>query len=216
MKISEFLSLYDLKSSFVQFDWSLFDIICLFIPNSTVPLLASFPLPFLLSPLSLSSHSQVLSLSLSIYIYIYEYVVEVVAFVTALALLGVTGVGRCCKRLVGVGESAPAFVFFNIIFIWGVYIGLVRQGPSFFSVICLSLVSNLYPLYDSLFDYFTNFKVWVLHTMGFEWWVFSTVGDGLFIHHIHGVFKGFLGVDATCSFYYFEFDCRVIIFMLDG
>ncbi|CAL5424388.1 unnamed protein product [Camellia sinensis] len=92
------------NSSFVQFDWSLFDIICLFIPNSTVPLLASFLLPFLLSPLSLS----LLSLS-------------------ALALLGVTGVGRCCKRLVGVAESAPAFVFFNIIFIWGVYIGLVRQ-----------------------------------------------------------------------------------------
>ncbi|THG04401.1 hypothetical protein TEA_029249 [Camellia sinensis var. sinensis] len=45
----------------------------------------------------------------------------------AVALLGVTGVGRCCKRLVGVGASAPAFVFFNIIFIWGVYIGLVRQ-----------------------------------------------------------------------------------------
>ncbi|CAL5361274.1 unnamed protein product [Camellia sinensis] len=43
------------------------------------------------------------------------------------ALLGVTSVGRYCKRLVGVGESAPAFVFFNIIFIWGVYIGLVRQ-----------------------------------------------------------------------------------------
>ncbi|CAL5352977.1 unnamed protein product [Camellia sinensis] len=46
---------------------------------------------------------------------------------SAVALLGVTGVGRCCKRLVGVGASAPAFVFFNIIFIWGVYIGLVRQ-----------------------------------------------------------------------------------------
>ncbi|CAL5426694.1 unnamed protein product [Camellia sinensis] len=57
-----------------------------------------------------------------------------------LALLGVTGVGRCCKRLVGVAESAPAFVFFNIIFIWGVYIGLVRQE---FSMLVIGLCSIL-------------------------------------------------------------------------
>ncbi|CAL5424390.1 unnamed protein product [Camellia sinensis] len=56
---------------------------------------------------------------------------------SAVALLGVTGVGRCCKRLVGVEASAPAFVFFDIIFIWGVYIGMVRQGPSLFSFFML-------------------------------------------------------------------------------
>ncbi|CAL5352980.1 unnamed protein product [Camellia sinensis] len=47
---------------------------------------------------------------------------------SAVALWGVTGVGRCCKRLVAVEASAPAFVFFDIKFIWGVFIGMFRQA----------------------------------------------------------------------------------------
>ncbi|KAL7201733.1 hypothetical protein ACSBR1_033433 [Camellia fascicularis] len=95
--------------------------------SSSLTQLSLFLLPSFFpsfSLLTLLSLSGLLSLSLSLYIYIYKYVVQVVATV---ALLGVTGVGRCCKRLVGVGASAPAFVFFNIMFIWGVYIGLVQQ-----------------------------------------------------------------------------------------
>ncbi|XP_052185947.1 uncharacterized protein LOC127797259 [Diospyros lotus] len=46
---------------------------------------------------------------------------------SAVALLVVIASGRCCKRRLRVRASAPAFVFFSIIFIWGVYIGVVRQ-----------------------------------------------------------------------------------------
>ncbi|XP_073148069.1 uncharacterized protein [Henckelia pumila] len=46
---------------------------------------------------------------------------------SALLLMFVVGLGRCCKKLLGVRASAPAFVFFTIIFIWAVYVYVVRQ-----------------------------------------------------------------------------------------
>ncbi|PSR86700.1 Protein S-acyltransferase 23 [Actinidia chinensis var. chinensis] len=49
---------------------------------------------------------------------------------SAMVLLVLTGVGRFCKRLLRVRASAPAFVFLNILFIWGVYVGVVRQVVS--------------------------------------------------------------------------------------
>ncbi|KAA8543897.1 hypothetical protein F0562_021926 [Nyssa sinensis] len=45
----------------------------------------------------------------------------------AVVLLAVAGFGRCCKGLLRVRGSAPAFVFFNILFVWGVYIAVIRK-----------------------------------------------------------------------------------------
>ncbi|XP_058199573.1 uncharacterized protein LOC131314746 isoform X1 [Rhododendron vialii] len=46
---------------------------------------------------------------------------------SAVAMLALAAVGRCCKRLLRLRASAPAFVFLNIMFGWGVYIGVIRQ-----------------------------------------------------------------------------------------
>ncbi|KAL6979201.1 protein S-acyltransferase [Sarracenia purpurea var. burkii] len=46
---------------------------------------------------------------------------------SAIALLAMAGVGKLCKRLIRVRASAPALVFFNIAFVWGIYIGVVRR-----------------------------------------------------------------------------------------
>lgn len=35
---------------------------------------------------------------------------------------------RWLRRLAGVHASPPAFVLFNILFLWGVYIFVIRQG----------------------------------------------------------------------------------------
>ncbi|KAK2985025.1 hypothetical protein RJ640_015620 [Escallonia rubra] len=52
--------------------------------------------------------------------------------ISAVAVLGVAGLGRCWKVLLGVRASAPAFVFFTLVFIWCVYIFVVRQAVSLF------------------------------------------------------------------------------------
>ncbi|KAK7835799.1 palmitoyltransferase zdhhc3 [Quercus suber] len=49
---------------------------------------------------------------------------------SALVLLVVVGLGRCSKRLLGVSGSASAFVFFNILFIWAVYLAVLRPAVS--------------------------------------------------------------------------------------
>ncbi|KAL6577221.1 hypothetical protein OROMI_011497 [Orobanche minor] len=46
---------------------------------------------------------------------------------SALVLVIVVSLGRFCKRVVGMRASAPAFVFFSILFIWTVYFSVVRQ-----------------------------------------------------------------------------------------
>ncbi|XP_061957926.1 palmitoyltransferase AKR1-like isoform X3 [Populus nigra] len=51
----------------------------------------------------------------------------------------VLGLGRWCRRIVGVYASAPALVFFNLIFIWAVYIFIVRQAIPYF----ISIVFNI-------------------------------------------------------------------------
>ncbi|XP_038707642.1 palmitoyltransferase akr1-like isoform X2 [Tripterygium wilfordii] len=47
---------------------------------------------------------------------------------SALVLVIVLGSGGWCRRLLGVYASAPAFVVFNILFIWGVYIAVIRRA----------------------------------------------------------------------------------------
>ncbi|KZV42709.1 putative protein S-acyltransferase 15 [Dorcoceras hygrometricum] len=46
----------------------------------------------------------------------------------ALLIVAVVGLGRCCRKVVGLKVSAPAFVFFSIFFTWAVYVYVVRQG----------------------------------------------------------------------------------------
>ncbi|CAK9177050.1 unnamed protein product [Ilex paraguariensis] len=67
---------------------------------------------------------------------------------SVLVLMAVVGFGRCCKKLVGVRASAPAFVFFNILSIWCVHIAVVRQAISplldiVFNMELLMLVTGL-------------------------------------------------------------------------
>ncbi|KAK4606431.1 hypothetical protein RGQ29_000605 [Quercus rubra] len=49
---------------------------------------------------------------------------------SALVLLVVVGLGRCSKRLLGVSGSASAFVFFSILFLWAVYLAVLRPAVS--------------------------------------------------------------------------------------
>eukprot|EP00258_Populus_trichocarpa_P047902 XP_024463921.1 palmitoyltransferase Hip14 isoform X2 [Populus trichocarpa] len=58
---------------------------------------------------------------------------------SVVALVFVLGLGRWCRRIVGVYASAPALVFFNLIFIWAVYIFIVRQAIPYF----ISIVFNI-------------------------------------------------------------------------
>ncbi|XVE79590.1 hypothetical protein DITRI_Ditri14bG0070900 [Diplodiscus trichospermus] len=51
---------------------------------------------------------------------------------SVLVLLVVVGFGGWCRRLLGFHASAPAFVFFSIFFLWGVYIAIIRQAISRF------------------------------------------------------------------------------------
>ncbi|KAJ8750480.1 hypothetical protein K2173_015624 [Erythroxylum novogranatense] len=69
-------------------------------------------------------------------------------------LLLVVGLGRWFRRLVGVYASAPAFVFFSLLFVWGVYIVLVRQAiprvmDFVFNAEMVFLVLGLYSILSS-------------------------------------------------------------------
>ncbi|XP_058109703.1 uncharacterized protein LOC131252927 isoform X5 [Magnolia sinica] len=48
--------------------------------------------------------------------------------ISALVLVASALFGRCCRRILQVSASAPALVIFNILFLWGVYIALIREG----------------------------------------------------------------------------------------
>ncbi|GMI97096.1 hypothetical protein HRI_003378900 [Hibiscus trionum] len=49
---------------------------------------------------------------------------------SALILLIVLGSGGWCRRVLGFRASAPAFVFFTVLFVWGVYVAIVRKAIS--------------------------------------------------------------------------------------
>ncbi|KAI7747061.1 hypothetical protein M8C21_002497 [Ambrosia artemisiifolia] len=51
-------------------------------------------------------------------------------FLSVMVLLGLTVIGRRCKQLFGLRGSAPGFVFGNILFMWCVYLVVIRQGGS--------------------------------------------------------------------------------------
>ncbi|KAJ0084027.1 hypothetical protein Patl1_30898 [Pistacia atlantica] len=49
---------------------------------------------------------------------------------SALVLLVVVGIGGWSRRILRVYASAPAFVFLNILFIWGSYVAVIRRAVS--------------------------------------------------------------------------------------
>ncbi|XP_039056016.1 probable protein S-acyltransferase 16 [Hibiscus syriacus] len=58
-----------------------------------------------------------------------------ISFILAKACLGTTlilfivlGSGGWCRRVLGFRASAPAFVFFSVFFVWGVYLAIVRKA----------------------------------------------------------------------------------------
>ncbi|CAA2987759.1 probable palmitoyltransferase ZDHHC12 isoform X1 [Olea europaea subsp. europaea] len=68
---------------------------------------------------------------------------------TALLIVILVGLGRCCKRLVGVKACAPAFVFLSILFLWVVYISVIRRVTSYlmdivFNIEIVMLIVGLY------------------------------------------------------------------------
>ncbi|CAB4282484.1 unnamed protein product [Prunus armeniaca] len=74
---------------------------------------------------------------------------------SALLLLLFLGFGGWCRRrLLQVRASAPAFVFFNILFIWGFYVSVIRQAvpllnDAVFSGEVVFLVIGLYSILTS-------------------------------------------------------------------
>ncbi|XP_008223411.1 PREDICTED: probable protein S-acyltransferase 3 isoform X1 [Prunus mume] len=74
---------------------------------------------------------------------------------SALLLLLFLGFGGWCRRrLLQVRASAPAFVFFNILFIWGFYVSVIRQAvpllnDAVFSSEVVFLVIGLYSILTS-------------------------------------------------------------------
>eukprot|EP00268_Persea_americana_P043652 TRINITY_DN4394_c0_g1_i1.p1 TRINITY_DN4394_c0_g1~~TRINITY_DN4394_c0_g1_i1.p1 ORF type:complete len:242 (+),score=26.55 TRINITY_DN4394_c0_g1_i1:109-834(+) len=74
--------------------------------------------------------------------------------ISALVLVAVSAFGRCCRWVLHVSTSAPALVFFNILFIWGVYIAVIREGiPSLKdAVITLEFVLLMIGLYSILWS----------------------------------------------------------------
>ncbi|KAI6686795.1 hypothetical protein NL676_032708 [Syzygium grande] len=51
---------------------------------------------------------------------------------SALVLVVVLGLGGRCRRVLGVYASAPAFVVMNIVYIWAVYVTVVREAVPLF------------------------------------------------------------------------------------
>ncbi|KAF9675337.1 hypothetical protein SADUNF_Sadunf09G0021600 [Salix dunnii] len=58
---------------------------------------------------------------------------------SVVVLVFVLGLGRWCRRIVGVYASAPALVLFNLIFIWAVYSFIVRRAIPYF----INIVFNI-------------------------------------------------------------------------
>ncbi|CAM8949479.1 unnamed protein product [Rhodiola kirilowii] len=54
-------------------------------------------------------------------------------------LAGAFGIGRWCKRLLGMKASAPASVILHLMFVWGVYMGVTREAVSLLMDVVLNL-----------------------------------------------------------------------------
>lgn len=74
--------------------------------------------------------------------------------ISALVLVATIFLGRCWKRLLGISASAPAFVLFNILFLWGVYIAVIRGGvpwimDAILNAECALLLFGFYKIFSS-------------------------------------------------------------------
>jgi len=49
-------------------------------------------------------------------------------FCVGLVFLAAIVLGRLWRRFIGVAASAPLFVLFNILLLWGVYVFVIRRG----------------------------------------------------------------------------------------
>ncbi|PIA26785.1 hypothetical protein AQUCO_08900029v1 [Aquilegia coerulea] len=71
---------------------------------------------------------------------------------SALLLLAISGLGKACRLfLLRVHALAPAFVFFNILFIWGVHVTVIRKEIALlwnivFNAECILLIFGLYSI----------------------------------------------------------------------
>ncbi|WOL08431.1 putative palmitoyltransferase ZDHHC12 isoform X2 [Canna indica] len=73
--------------------------------------------------------------------------------IAALVMVVTILLGRCLRHLLGLSASAPAFVLFNILFLWGVYITKIRQAiPSLLDAIinaeCALLLFGFYRIFS--------------------------------------------------------------------
>ncbi|XP_022947312.1 probable protein S-acyltransferase 15 isoform X3 [Cucurbita moschata] len=59
--------------------------------------------------------------------FFFDLPVFIQLLLSALLLLAVVGAVGWCRRLLRVRASAPAFVFFSVLFVWVVYIAIVRR-----------------------------------------------------------------------------------------
>nr|XP_010920610.1 uncharacterized protein LOC105044423 isoform X3 [Elaeis guineensis] len=74
--------------------------------------------------------------------------------ISAFVLVATIFLGKCWRRLLGISASAPAFVLFNILFLWGVYVAVIRGAiPSILDAIlnaeCALLVFGFYKIFSS-------------------------------------------------------------------
>uniref|UniRef100_A0A0E0NT92 S-acyltransferase n=1 Tax=Oryza rufipogon TaxID=4529 RepID=A0A0E0NT92_ORYRU len=73
--------------------------------------------------------------------------------VAGVVFLAVIVVGRFWRRFIGVAASAPLFVLFNILFLWGVYVFVIRGGTSslldmVINAECAMLLFGLYRIFS--------------------------------------------------------------------
>ncbi|KAG7035411.1 hypothetical protein SDJN02_02207 [Cucurbita argyrosperma subsp. argyrosperma] len=62
--------------------------------------------------------------------FFFDLPVFIQLLLSALLLLAVVGAVGWCRRLLRVRASAPAFVFFSVLFVWVVYIAIVRRAAT--------------------------------------------------------------------------------------
>lgn len=126
---------------------TLFNLIGRCVVSCMLVLLTQFALS--LVPASLSASSLLIqlplsgSLSLSLWMFSWSwrlqgcFIFTLYSLTTAVLLLVVMGLGGWTRRVLGVHASAPAFVFFSILFVWCVYVVVIRKGPPFLSLFLL-------------------------------------------------------------------------------
>ncbi|MQL71324.1 hypothetical protein Taro_003639 [Colocasia esculenta] len=74
--------------------------------------------------------------------------------IAGVAMVATLGTGRCCRRLLGISGSAPAFVLFSTLFLWGFYIFVIREAipplvDATVNIQCVLLMFGFYRILSS-------------------------------------------------------------------